>query len=126
MIKVGNLFNYEIIYTDVLESIKKYCDLYESAGLKAHRLHIISCLNQKGYSDIDINQAINNLLDVGYLRTRRNNIIITEKGNIFLENYNLKKIEPFFTRFCKFVRRNLAEVFSVIAVIISVIGLFIK
>lgn len=123
---IKNLFSYKKLHIDTLELIKEHNERNKNSDNKAHYLNLISTLNVKGYSENESNESLISLVDVGYLEVNRRNYFLTEKGRLFLEDYKLRKIEPLFTRSCKFIRKNFAEVFSVIAIIISIIGLFVK
>jgi hypothetical protein len=121
---------YKDIYILMLICIKEHNEKNKNTDNKAHRMTLQSYFSVKGYSEKDVNEATSALLDVGYLKTYNSNFSITEKGILFLEDYNLRKIDPLFTRFCKFIKRNLTEIlsvmFSMTALIVSIIGLYHK
>jgi hypothetical protein len=130
-------FCYKKLYLQILDAIEEYCkENRGSSCSKMGKARLIESLEGKGYDPDKANCFINDLLGVGYLETasaaeeydsiEKNLLVVSPKGRMFLEDYRLKKIEPPFATLCKFIKRNLSEVFSAIAVIISVVGLFIK
>jgi hypothetical protein len=111
------------IYIDILEKIKDFQKI-----TSARKMIITKDPNlRQHYDETELNDALNDLINCELIDyTEQKTIHITDPGKQYYQDYYRFKMLNFFAKLSEVINKNLVPIISILALIISIISLFLN